>query len=242
MSPDHSTAGSSAPSPRGQAGGLRGWPLILAGGGLFLSGTILGAILALTVVLYRQPAGPPALPTSPVFSLYGETGPTVAFASRSGQDDPTSVPVSLPTPSTRPVGPKVGWEAPAFTLRDLNGVEHSLAAYRGRIVLLHFWASWCLPCRAEWPELVAFAGRQDDRVVLLAVNSEEPLEVVRNFVGPELPPFPVLVDSDGRVGRAYRLSALPTTWLIDPDGIVRCVVPGNIGATGLENLLERWQP
>jgi len=233
--PPEATPSEAGPAT-GRTGGHLGWLMAVAGAGLFLGGAILGAILALAVALYRQPAGPSAALPSP-FS-HGATAPAGAFVDRKeGLPAPSPSPSS--TPSARPIGPKVGWEAPAFALNDLDGMAHSLAAYRGRTVLLHFWASWCLPCRAEWPELLAFVEQHGDgRFVLLAVNSEEPIEVVRSFVGSDPPPFPILLDSDGSVGRAYRLSVLPTTFVIGPDGIIRSVVPGNVGMEALEGLIQ----
>lgn len=215
------------------------WPLGLAGAGLFLAGMALGSILAVAVVLYREPAGSLSVP-SPLFPTPNEGTPAPARGEdRSGDMRPTPPPSSLPaTPTAVPVGPKAGWEAPDFTLAGLDGETYTLSAFRGRTVLLHFWASWCLPCRTEWPDLRAFAERHE-QVLLLAVNSEQPAEVVRDFLGQEGAPFPILLDGDGRVGRTYRLSALPTTFLIGPDGIIRYVVPGNVGAEGLEDLIER---
>ncbi|MGC9024442.1 MAG: TlpA family protein disulfide reductase, partial [Chloroflexia bacterium] len=151
---------------------------------------------------------------------------------------PTLLPSDTPTPTPRPVGPGVGQEAPLFSLPTLDGREVSLEAFRGRPVLLHFWASWCPPCREEWPAWLAFAtGPAAKDVVILAVNVEESPELVRHFLGQERPPFPVLLDADGQVNARYRVRALPMTFFIDAHGIVRRVVPGVMSTEALERLI-----
>lgn len=199
------------------------WLLAVVGIVLFLAGAILGALLVASVTLYRSPAEPvlppPSLANSPTSS------PTPSLS-------------PIPTPPPRPIGPNVGQQAPPFSLPTLDGPEVALESYRGRPVLLHFWASWCPPCREEWPTWQAFAsGPAAGDVAILAVNVEEPPEVVRQFLGEERPPFPILLDSDGQVNTRYRLRALPMTFLIDADGIIRRVVPGEMSPETLERLI-----
>lgn len=117
--------------------------------------------------------------------------------------------------------PVVGQAAPDFVLPDLTGREVTLSRYRGKFVLLGFWASWCPPCREEMPSLQKlhedFTGRD---LVLLAVNAGEPPEQVADVVGRQAITFPVLLDPDGRVQEIYGAYQFPVFFLIDREGRV----------------------
>ena len=204
------------------------WLWGLAGVGLFLAGAILGAVLMVAVTLYHLPAAPVAsIPTATT---------TAPMATLVVVHSP--LPTDLPRPTRLPVGPGIGQEAPTFTLPGLEGITYTLSAYHGKTVILNFWASWCPPCRQEWPELRAFADSLTTTdVVLLAVNSEETAVVVEEFVGTATLSFPVLLDVDGQVSDRYHVSSLPTTFLIDPAGVVRRVVPGTMDAATLARLI-----
>jgi thiol-disulfide isomerase/thioredoxin len=110
-------------------------------------------------------------------------------------------------------------KGPAFTLPLLNGQMKAKEAYRGKVVLLNFWASWCPPCREEFPSLVnlqrAFAGR-DFTVLAVAVGDSEP--GIARFLGGEKPPFDVLLDNDLKVAQQYRAAGVPVTYLLDREG------------------------
>ena len=117
----------------------------------------------------------------------------------------------------------------ALELRDTAGDEHVLAEHRGHVVLLNFWATWCPPCRAELPILEVLARDFRDRGLhVLTVNVGD--------VGPRLDHWlrelavglPVLVDSDGEQGRAWRVTVLPTSFLLDRQGRVRFVLRGPV--------------
>jgi peroxiredoxin len=125
--------------------------------------------------------------------------------------------------------PREGFPAPNFTLEDLNGSSVALSDYRGQVVIVNLWASWCLPCRAEMPEIRdVYAANRDRGLVVLAVNStiqDDEVEA-RAFVQEFGLTFPVLLDREDLVGRRYRLRALPTTFFIDRRGIIRTVIVG----------------
>jgi len=109
--------------------------------------------------------------------------------------------------------------APAFQLNDLNGKPVSLAEARGKIVLLNFWATWCGPCRAEIPDLVDLQKRYADKfeIIALATDEDDPDEV-RRFVLQSGINYRVAMSSDA-VRRDYGgIAALPTSFVIDPQG------------------------
>jgi peroxiredoxin len=106
--------------------------------------------------------------------------------------------------------------APAFTLKDEKGENISLADYKGRVVLLNFWATWCVPCRTEMPDMVKLYDKFKDRgFVILAVDQQEDAQRVAKFKAELGINFPTAVDETGRVGLRYGVRALPTTYVID---------------------------
>ena len=116
--------------------------------------------------------------------------------------------------------PRVRLPAPAFTLPSLDGGRVRLADFRGKVVLLNFWATWCRPCREEMPSLEAlWADYRDRPFIVLAVTADRgSLRPVREFVRRHGLDFPVLLDADGAVRNRYEVYALPMTYLIGRDG------------------------
>ena len=116
--------------------------------------------------------------------------------------------------------PKQRLEAPAFQLPDLNGNTVSLEGYRGKVVLVHFWATFCVPCLEEMPVLESLwqeYGREG-LVILGIAGDRGKTEVVREFAEKTGVSFPVLHDQDGRIRNQYEVVALPTTYLVGRDG------------------------
>jgi peroxiredoxin len=131
--------------------------------------------------------------------------------------------------------PEAGKPAPDFTLRSLDGEVVSLGDFRGQTVVLNFWATWCGPCRREFPEFVEAYERNKDRgLVILAVNLRENTQSVREFASDFGATFPVLLDADGSVASQYRLRGLPVTWFIDAQGFARLQIIGLVS----ERLLQ----
>jgi peroxiredoxin len=127
----------------------------------------------------------------------------------------------------RPPAPKAGFAAPDFTLQTRDGETIALADLRGPVVLLNFWATWCPPCRAEMPAIQdVYDGYQDQGFTVLAVDVGEGDAQVASFADERGLTFPILMDGDGTVSRRYQVRAMPSTFFIDQDGIIREVTLG----------------
>ena len=112
--------------------------------------------------------------------------------------------------------------APDFTLANRAGGETSLAALRGQVVMINFWASWCGPCRQEFPALDQIYARYKPMgFALVAINVESEKSDAERFLGQRPVSFPILFDPDNRVSGSYGVSAMPTTVLVDRQGRVR---------------------
>jgi peroxiredoxin len=118
---------------------------------------------------------------------------------------------------------------PLFSLETPAGSRIDLAQLRGNIVLVHFFATWCEPCRAELASLQQLAGRPHvGRVVVVAVDVGETDRTVQRFIATLPSPFPVLLDRDRSVANAWQVQMLPTTFLLDGDLVTRFVVEGDL--------------
>ncbi len=131
--------------------------------------------------------------------------------------------------------------APELEL-ERDGVTTRLSERRGKLVLLHFWASWCAPCREELPALLSLSQElaQGGRFELIAVTAEEDHEAVRRFFEGEIPPE-VYWDTAGEGQKRYEVSALPDTYLLGADGtlLLRFGGPRDWQAPSARKLLER---
>lgn len=109
--------------------------------------------------------------------------------------------------------------APDFELTDVNGKKHRLADYRGRVVIVNFWATWCTPCRKEMPSMQrAWERLQGDGVVMLGINVGEDEEKLLAFTADYPVDFPLLLDRDSTVISQWPVKALPTTFIVDAEG------------------------
>ena len=134
----------------------------------------------------------------------------------------------------------VGQPAPEFRLPLAGGEEVALADYRGKVLLLNFWATWCTPCRAEMPAIEqVYRAHRERGFEVLAVDVQENEADVLKFLGEVGVSFPSAIDASGDVVRRYRANALPTTMLIDREGIIREVRVGPYTEQMLEDRLAK---
>jgi cytochrome c biogenesis protein CcmG/thiol:disulfide interchange protein DsbE len=135
-------------------------------------------------------------------------------------------PATGPAPSVVVVGgsPLLNRPAPEFTLSDLDGEPVSLSDYRGRPLMLNFWASWCEPCKVEFPlfqaarEQHAGAGLE-----ILGIVHDDSADAAAAFVEEEGSEWPALLDADDAVWTAYAGLGVPTTFFIDREGVIRAI-------------------
>jgi peroxiredoxin len=125
--------------------------------------------------------------------------------------------------------PWTGGSTPPLRLKDVKGAPHDLGLYKGRVVLVNFWATWCEPCRQEMPSIQRlnerFRGKAFD---VLAINVDEPDARVRRFLEETRLEIPVLVDVNKTVTRGWGVRVMPTTFLVGPDGRIRYRLLGDI--------------
>jgi cytochrome c biogenesis protein CcmG, thiol:disulfide interchange protein DsbE len=120
-------------------------------------------------------------------------------------------------------------ETPGLALKDLAGRPHTLADYRGKVVLLNFWATWCEPCREELPSMRALRERLAGRPFeIVTVNYGEAASRARDFLQRERLDLITLLDPGQETARAWRVRVLPGSFLIDADGRVRYGVIGEL--------------
>jgi peroxiredoxin len=130
----------------------------------------------------------------------------------------------------------VNYPAPELTLTDAEGASHSLAEYRGQVILVNLWATWCQPCKEEMPALQAYyEKRRDDGFTIIAVNDGDPTEDVLQFVKDFELTFPVWLDPTYiATEQAFKTLGLPSSYVIDRNGTVRLQWLGGIEKRALE--------
>jgi cytochrome c biogenesis protein CcmG, thiol:disulfide interchange protein DsbE len=141
--------------------------------------------------------------------------------------------------------PKVGLTGPDFTLNTLEGGSVTLSSLRGHPVLINFWASWCVACRAEAPELQElYAEHKDHGLIILGVNTtqQDTVADARAYVSEFKLTIPIPMDEKGDVVKAYGVVGLPTSFFIDPRGVVRNVVIGQMSRATMLAGLELTKP
>ncbi|WP_067725298.1 peroxiredoxin family protein [Oceanobacillus damuensis] len=136
-------------------------------------------------------------------------------------------------------GTEIGNKAPDFELMSMTGETVKLSDYTGQRVMLNFWTTWCPPCREEMPDMQRFY--EDKEAVILAINltdMEKNRTQVTEFAGEYGLTFPILMDEAGEVSTLYRISPIPTTYMVDSKGIIRHKA---YGAMDYERMVSEYE-
>lgn len=133
----------------------------------------------------------------------------------------------VPGPRAKPgasPAPVVGHPAPNFSLSALRGPAIALNSLRGNVVLLNFWATWCVPCRTEVPRLVSWYQHfHRNRLIVVGIDRQEPQSDVQGFAARYHMTYPIGIDSSGSILAQYRVVPLPASFVLDASGVVRSV-------------------
>ncbi len=144
-------------------------------------------------------------------------------------------PTATPAPA-----PVTGAPAPDFTLRTLDGQRVTLSSLRGQVVLINFWATWCIPCQAEMPAIQhAYDARKGSGFTVLGVNLNEPDKDVQAYVTRLGINFPVLLDAGDAISTMYRVRGYPTSFFVDRGGTVAIEQVGMMSDTQLADSLAQ---
>ncbi len=211
-------AADAAPGSRTAPGGVPRW-LIAAqiGAIVFVSAVI---VLAIVVLRRDQPQ-----------VVHLRADPSVVPASPAVQHAAPALPhPDGPLGALDPHPPVVGQPAPNFALLDTDGKRVELASLKGKAVVVNFWATWCGPCKQEFPELEKANETLGNDVVILALDQAESPEKAAAFRDQFGAGFTILLDSYTAVASSYRFDGIPDTVFIDRNGIVRDVVLGPLSA------------
>ncbi|GAB6098456.1 redoxin domain-containing protein [Halanaerocella petrolearia] len=136
------------------------------------------------------------------------------------------------------IGLGVGQIAPDFELTNLAGERVALSDFRGKYVLVNFWATWCPPCRAEMPDLNQFYLENKDDFVVLGVNLAESKNKVKEFITDGGYQYPIVLDKSRVVGSEYQVTAIPTSYFIDRQGRVQYVKRGLVTKVELNQIRD----
>jgi peroxiredoxin len=154
-----------------------------------------------------------------IFPILGIAAAIITAASSMGGGPAPAT----PAPVTLELVSLVDKPAPNFELTGLDGSSYRLSGFRGRVVFLNFWATWCEPCQRELPAFQQFSAAQPkDGPIILAVNVAETADTVKNFLAEhQVDALTVLLDAKQDVFSAYNIDRMPTTYVIDKTGVVR---------------------
>lgn len=220
--------------------------------------SMVAMILAITVMssLLIEVAGcssapTPSLPTPPpspettIQTPNPEPSREPAAANATTENTPPATPSTEPKQvSAIEVGPQVGKLAPDFTFIDSEGKSVSLSDLRGSSIILNFWATWCGPCKYEMPliqDLAHDKERAEKGLIILTINIGESADTILKFMKARSFSFPVLLDIQKSITRAYNVRAIPTTFFIGQDGIISEIKVGAfMNESELEQSLNRF--
>lgn len=185
-------------------------------------------VAALAVFFVSNIPGNNHVAEAPAVNNSGETDQT-------GEDEP-----NLPPGHVDVSGIVAGELAPDFTLTNMDGEEVSLSDYRGKLVYLNFWATWCVYCDEEMPDLQAL-NKENDDLVVVAVNVREDKDLVQSYLEEGGYDFPVLLDQEGEIAGTYLVSGMPTTYFINSEGVLLDRIPGMMDKDQMEEILGKMR-
>ena len=134
--------------------------------------------------------------------------------------------------------PQVNTPAPDFELENLTGEIKHLSDFQGRVVVLNFWATWCGPCTYEMPFFQEIYESYESEIAVLAVNNQESVDRVSPFVEELGLTYEIMMDNDGGVAMQYQVLGFPTTYFIDPNGIIKFLHVGVLTEEQLDGYLN----
>jgi cytochrome c-type biogenesis protein len=161
-------------------------------------------------------------------------------------ESPTPAPTATAAPEKEEAAKQEDKKRPMakdFTAKNLlTGEEISLSDYRGKIVFLNFWGSWCPPCRAEMPSFQEVYEEYGDDVVIIGVGINDSEENLIKFAKSIGVTYPIVQDRTNEIGRTYRVRSLPTTYRINQQGEIQGVAQGGLNKDQLIQAIEELLP
>uniref|UniRef100_A0A7C3MH67 TlpA family protein disulfide reductase n=1 Tax=Dictyoglomus thermophilum TaxID=14 RepID=A0A7C3MH67_DICTH len=128
-----------------------------------------------------------------------------------------------------------------FSLKDLKGKNYRLSDFKGKVILLNFWATWCPPCRYEMPLLdKLYKEHKNKGFEIVAVSLDSNPKNVNDYLKNNPVSFTILSDREGKAGYTYQIVAIPTSFLIDKNFIIRKIYLGIISEKDIKKELEKW--
>lgn len=135
-----------------------------------------------------------------------------------------------------------GKPAPEFTATDVTGATQTIAAHKGKMVMLYFWADWCPTCKKEFPETQAYYEKlKSQGLEILAINVKQPKEASEKFKQEFGATFPMLIDEEGKISDLYEVKELPTNYFIDKEGKIIRKIVGWASGQQVEVMLKQNQ-
>lgn len=195
--------------------------------GNFYKRSLILAVLALSGFLLAACGDATPTATGPS----GQITPAITIAPGS---DSTYEP---PRPASEQI--RIGSLAPDFTLNTPNNRTIKLSQFRGKPVLINFWATWCPPCEAELPLLEQTYQANQNKLVILGVNMREDADTVSARVEKAGLKYPVVLDSNGDVTNRYQVRVFPTSLFVDKNGIIQRITLGPLSGDTIKSALER---
>lgn len=162
------------------------------------------------------------------------------FLSPTSKTPKVQAPKTITNVSTSTFGLDKGQTAPDLTLSTLTGNSMKLSSQRGKTVILNFWTTWCPPCKAEMPDMQKFYYNYKKRnIIVVGLNltdSESNLDQIKNFANQYKISFPILLDTKGEIRKLYKIITIPTTYIIDSNGIIVETVIGPMSYDKMKKL------